>query len=41
MNSVGWDLTDNVGSSVSRGIYFVQMKAGGEYMAQRKVILMN
>ncbi|MCF7920277.1 MAG: T9SS type A sorting domain-containing protein [Candidatus Cloacimonetes bacterium] len=36
-----WDLTDNSGSRVSSGVYFIRMKADGEYKAQCKVILCN
>ncbi|MCF7918948.1 MAG: hypothetical protein K9N06_03420 [Candidatus Cloacimonetes bacterium] len=36
-----WDLTDNAGSRVSSGVYFIRMKSDGEYKAQRKVVLCN
>jgi hypothetical protein len=41
MNLVGWDLTDGNGHNVSSGVYFVRMKAGGEYKAQRKVVVVR
>ncbi|MCF7919249.1 MAG: hypothetical protein K9N06_04995 [Candidatus Cloacimonetes bacterium] len=34
-----WDLTNNTGSMVSSGVCFIRMKAEGEYLAQRKVVL--
>ncbi|MCF7920385.1 MAG: hypothetical protein K9N06_10795 [Candidatus Cloacimonetes bacterium] len=36
-----WDLTDNSGSRVSSGVYFIRVKAEGEYLAQRKITLCN
>jgi hypothetical protein len=41
INTAYWDLKDNSGSQVSSGVYFIRMKAGGEYKAQRKVVVCN
>ncbi|MCF7918279.1 MAG: hypothetical protein K9N06_00015 [Candidatus Cloacimonetes bacterium] len=41
INTAYWDMTDNKGHIVSSGVYFLRMKAEGEYKAQRKVVLCN
>ncbi|MFA5246165.1 MAG: choice-of-anchor Q domain-containing protein, partial [Pedobacter sp.] len=40
-NTAYWDLRDNAGSQVASGVYFIRMKADGEYKAQRKVVVVN
>ncbi|MCF7912951.1 MAG: T9SS type A sorting domain-containing protein [Candidatus Cloacimonetes bacterium] len=41
MNSSVWDLCDEGGDVVSSGVYFVRVKAGGEYVAQRKLTVVK
>ncbi len=37
INSVVWDGTNQAGEAVSSGVYFVRVKIGDEYQAQRKI----
>jgi len=41
INTVNWDMTDNSGSQVASGVYFVRMKGDGEYLGQQKISLIN
>jgi len=40
-HSIIWNGTDQTGKTVSSGIYFYKMKAGGRYTSTRKMILMK
>jgi len=39
--SVIWDGKDDRGNFVSSGVYFVRVKVGDEYIAQKKVTVVN
>jgi hypothetical protein len=41
IGSVSWDLYDDVGKPVSSGVYFVRVKTGDGYVAQRKMTVIK
>jgi hypothetical protein len=41
IKEVSWDLCDDGGNPVSSGIYFIRVKSGADYLAQKKLTVVN
>jgi hypothetical protein len=41
IKEISWDLCDDGGNPVSSGIYFIRVKSGADYLAQKKLTVVN